>query len=408
MSNTFVTTALAVPVAAEFETSAPVLMNMTRSFDKNFVANNGETISIILPGYGTSAVAGADLTGANLDYVNQSVSVTLQQYRKGVSFTAVEQALKLSNYAADVAEPYGSEFSSDIQSKAITAMHLAAETAVVVESFGTTNGFSDLGKAISYVAATKLKGEMAGALSNELTSLVLNNAISQFNPNGAVSDMFLKGKLGTFRNVPFYETSDDSAITGGTLAPASGNITIKTEVNTDATGDYSTIVLTGNTLAGTLKAGEILYATGVKSVNVFGKATTTNFAFVVQEDATAAAGDISVKVQPLFFKPATGIKPKQNVSVASLAATTVVTRGTTAGSTYVRGLVWSKKAAVYASRPMKALAVQESAAANGEAVSILMQRDANLLTGIDLVTYDALIGFRILRGYGVSSILVKV
>lgn len=405
MPNTFVTSDLAVQFASEFEVASPILMNTNRNFDAKFVANNGDTISVILPGYGASATQGQDLSAADLTYTASPVSVTVLQYRKGVSTSAVEQALKIEDFKGQIAAPYAGEFSADIQGKVADKMMASAATAVVVNSYSASaNGFQDLGKAVSYIKSAKIVGDTFGCLSHDLSALVTNGAANLFNPVSNISDMWTKGKLGQFRGAEFYDSADISALVTTTRAVSA---TVKTEVNTDATGDYSTIVFTG-TNTGTLTAGEIFTISGVKNVNVYGKATVQDFAFVVQETVAFNANEATVKVQPLFFKPASGIKPAQNVSVSTIAAGTAITMLTAQNKSYARGLVWNKNAVVYVSRKLPALAVPESADGQGEAVSILMQRQANLLQGIDLTTWDALIGSKIVRPNGVSQVLIAM
>jgi hypothetical protein len=402
MSNTFCTTKMAVPFVAEVEASQPLLMNLPRKFDKHFNGSaNGSYIEVVLPGYGTSAVAGHDLTSANLDYTSAAVQVSVSQYRKGVGLKAIEQALDLADFKTQIAQPYGGELGSDMHTKAVEDFMLRAETATVITSPGTTNGFSDLGIAVANIRNAKLKGQVFGVLSEDLMTKVLNSGINQFNPQAIVSDMYLKGRIGGFRNADWYSSSDVSSLTAGA---ATGTLTVKNTVNTDATADYSEIVIAGGT--GTLVAGDVLKIAGAKAVSVYGKALTQDFAAIVQEDVTLS-GDTAVKIQPIFFKPATGIKPRQNVSVTAFTAGVSITRVTAAGKTYIRGIVLAKDAGAYASATQKPI-VSDFAPANGEALQVLMQKDGSLLAGYGYTTWDVLCGWKVVRGNGVSAILWQI
>ena len=80
MSNTIITSRIAIPFVAEVESAMPILMNGNRQFDKNFVGGHGTTIDVIIPGYGAVHV-GADMSAVDLSYTAAKVSVTLVQRR---------------------------------------------------------------------------------------------------------------------------------------------------------------------------------------------------------------------------------------------------------------------------------------------------------------------------------------
>lgn len=415
MSNTILTNAMAVPAVAELETNLDIISRLNVQFNNQLEAGNGDSYSVILPGFGGAIVEGADLTGQDLSYANQQVSVTLKQYRKGIEVTAVEQALKFSNWDTQVAKPYGYDFGSQLQRKASDAMAKAASHAVAVASFSKTdNGFSDLIDLITYVSDSRLSGETCGSLSYTLHGLIRKSGMNLFNPAPAISGLYTRGIIGEFNGVTFSANADiDNLDTGTHLDStiASNTITVGATVSTDASGDTTQIVLNGvGAGAGvTIKAGEVFNIAGVKNVDVLGQTKSNLFAFVVQNDvSTDASGNVTVEVQPIFFKPSTGSKPKCNVNVASIPSGAKVETVTKRASTYVRGLVWKKVAFLCATTKVKPLAVVDKGYADGDYISLLMQRDGQLLQGKDLVTWDALMGLKALRNYGLATLLVKI
>lgn len=412
MGNTILTNAMAVPAVAELETNLDIISRCNVQYNRELVAGNGDSYSVILPGFGSTVTTGSDLTGANLDYNSQQVTVTLVQYRKGVEVKAIEEALKLSSFENQIAKPYAYDFGSQMQRKVSDAMAKAATHSVVVASFDkAVNGFPDLIDAISYTNSSRISGEVCGSLSHELHALIRKSGINQFNPSAQIGSMFTKSMIGEFNGVEFSANADIDSLTAGdhtdTGATFAGSgVTVNGALSVDG---VSQITLAGMGNAKTVAAGEIFRVATIKNVDVLGAAKPDYFSFVVQNAAISdAGGAITLDIQPLYFKPATGSKPLQNVSTTTIPTGSKVIFDTVTSTTYVRGLVWKRSAFLVATAKSKALAVQETGEASGFFLHMLMQRDANLLMGKDLVTWDTLMGTKALRGNGISTLLIKV
>ena len=121
MSNTILTSDIAVPFVAQFEMNMPILANGTTRYNNNFRGGNGTSMDVLIPDYGTT-VQGADLTGNIAGYANGSKTVTLTQYSKGVALTAVEQTLDLSDFEEQIAIPYAAELASTVQKAAASEL----------------------------------------------------------------------------------------------------------------------------------------------------------------------------------------------------------------------------------------------------------------------------------------------
>jgi len=409
MSNTIITSCIAIPFVAEVESAMPILMNGNRQFDKNFVGGHGTTIDVIIPGYGAVHV-GADMSAVDLSYTAAKVSVTLIQRNVGVSVTQVEQSLELSNFDEQVAGPYGTKLGSDVQKVAVAELMAKADTAIVIDASSdiTKANYSVIGQAVAYIRAARSAGILFGALSNELAAYIQNSAFNFFNPSKSIENSFLVGGIGKFRGADWYETPDIMNLTTGTCVIVGALTGV---VNSAGT----TLTLTaGTSFTGFIEAGEIINLTGVKAVDIYGVALSANYAFVVQtRSATAAGGTtLALSIKQVYFKNSTTANPLTNVStVDEMPGTTTpltATRVTALNTTYLRGLAWDKMAFIYAAATLKPLAMVEAKAAPGQALSVLCQRGTDVIKGIDIVRWDVLTGFLLARSNWVSSILVKV
>lgn len=406
MSNTIITSRIAIPFVAEVESAMPILMNGNRQFDKNFVGGHGTTIDVIIPGYGAVHV-GADMSGVDLSYTAAKVSVTLVQRNVGVSVTQVEQSLELSNFDEQVAAPYGTKLGSDVQKVAAAELLLKADTATVVDASSTiaNANYSLIGQAVAFIRAARSSGVLFGALSNELAAYIQNSAFNFFNPSKSIENSFLVGGIGKFRGADWYETPDILNLTAGTcviVGALTGTV--------NAGGDTLTLTA-GTSFTGYIEQGEVINLAGVKAVDIYGVALSANYAFVVQARSAVATGGttLALSIKPVYFKSSTVQNPLTNINTVDAMPTALTaTRLTAANGVYLRGIAWDKMAFVYAAATLKPLAMVEAKAAPGQALSVLCQRGTDVIKGIDIVRWDVLTGFLLARSNWVSSILVKI
>ena len=399
MSNTIITSRIAIPFVAEVESAMPILMNGNRQFDKNFIGGHGSTIDVIIPGYGAVHV-GADMSAVDLSYTAAKVSVTLIQRNVGVSVTQVEQSLELSNFDEQVAAPYGTKLGSDVQKVAAAELILKADTCTIVNTGAVADAnYSVIGKSVANIRAARSSGVLFGALSNELAALIQNSAFNFFNPSKSIENSFLVGGIGKFRGADWYETPDITTLITGDCAIV-GALT----GTVDTLG--TTLTLTAATsFTGQIKQGEVVTLAGVKATDIYGVALTADYAFVVQADSAIAAGGTTLA---LSIKPVYVSGPLKNISSVAMPSALVATRQTAASSTYLRGIAWDKMSFIYAAAALKPLAMVEAKSAPGQALSVLCQRGTDVIKGIDSIRWDVLTGFLLARSNWVSAVLVKV
>lgn len=401
-TNTIATSAIVVPFVAEFESNLQVLMNGSTMLDKNFVGGNGTTVNYSVPSFGSTAT-GAATTPGNI--VDGKVPVVLTQYNTSVELSQVDQALNLSSFDDQIAVPYGAKMASDVQVVACDELLLKADTIKVLGS--GTGDFKDVGICIGQIRSARSYGKMVGAMSNDLSTQVQNSAVAYFNPSSQLSNSWMVGGLGKFRGAEFYETPDISALSTGTHALGSGTaLQLNDTIATEGLTTITLKVVGGTaTLAGTLVKGEAFTVAGYYAVDIYGNATSQLYQFISQTTATAAANVIAVTVKPLYF--AAG--PLKNISKTTLTAGDVATFSHAASSTYLRGFVWAQPAFVFASGAMKPLSnVATKSAMTPKGLSLMCQAGADIKAGTDIVRWDTLAGFKVIRSCWVARYDVKL
>jgi hypothetical protein len=391
-TNSIVTSDIVVPFVAEYESNLPVLMNGSTMLNKKYVGGAGTTVSYNMPQQGGTTATGAATTPGN--YTTAEVPVVLTQYNQSVELSAVDQALNLESFEDQIAIPYGAAMASDIQKIACDEILLKADTIKVIAS--GTGDFKDVGGCIAQLNTARGYGTRFGAMSSDLSNQVQNSAVAYFNPSTSLSNSWMIGGIGKFRNVEFYETADISALNTGTHALGSGTaLQLNDTVATEGLTTITLKVVGGTaTLAGTLVKGEAFTVAGYYAVDIRGNATSNLYQFIAQATATAGSNLLAVTVKPLYF--AAG--PLKNISVTTLTAGAVATFSHAASSTYLRGFVWTKSAFVFATGPMKPLSNTVSKSAmTPKGISLMCQAGADINAGTDIIRWDCLAGFKLVK-----------
>jgi hypothetical protein len=164
----------------------------------------------------------------------------------------------------------------------------------------------------------------------------------------------------------------------------------------------ATLSIGTGTNTGTLKAGQVLNAVGVNTVDIYGVSTGKPYAITVLEDVTFAANAATVKVKPMYFTAG----PNKNVSATPNAK--VVSSVHASATSYQSVLIWDKQSFITASAKLKGLAVSEKKGASGKVMNSLLQVTSDGLKGIDILRWDVLVGFAIARTNWVSRVDVKL
>ena len=162
------------------------------------------------------------------------------------------------------------------------------------------------------------------------------------------------GSIGEVFGISNYMTQAVKSHTAGTLAPASGDMTVAEAVS--ASGSVS---ITGTTLAGTLKKGDIL--------KVGGKTYT------VTENATAADGSITAKVYPA-------------ITASSGDEVTLV-------GDHTANLVFHPDAFAFVTRPLSTPAGVESYVTTYNGISLRVVRGYDMKYKREMLSMDVLYSF---------------
>lgn len=391
MSNSILTSEIRVPVLMAIEEQLPVLANGVVNYNKHFVGGNGTSIDILVPSYGnTVSTTSGDLTGVLSDVKNDSVSVVLTQYSKGISLSSVEKSLSLSSYEDQVAIPQGQLMASDIQKVAIDVLKLGAATCFVT----ATNKYTDIGEAIAYVEASRAPGDYFGVMSPKVAKGVVDSGLALFQAD--IKNNFVSGDVGSYMGTRFFKSQD----MGGTIVTGAQVVTTGVSSTGYAAGGLA-LTITGATLTGTFKKGQVFNLVGVNSVDTFGVDTGIPYAITMQANATAAGNSLACVVKGMYDSG-----PLKNVT--ALPTTTTATTVHAQNSTYQTVLVWEKQAFVTASAPLKPLAVAESKPTSGKIMNLRTSVVSDGIKDLDIVRWDVLLGFAVIYRNRVSRCDIKI
>lgn len=391
MANSILTSSVRVPVLMSIEENLPVLANGVVNTNKNFVGGNGTSIDILVPNYGnTVSTTSGDLTGVLSDVQNGSVPVTLVQYSKGLQLSSVEKSLQLSSYDDQVAIPQGQLFASDVQKVAIDELKLSAATCVVT----TTNKYSDIGDGIANLEASRANGDYFGVFSPKIAKGVIDSGMQFFQAD--LKGSFVSGDVGSYMQTRFFKTQDM-----GTPIVTGAQVVTTGVSSAGYVAGGTALTITGATLTGTFKKGQVFDLVGVNSVDAFGADTGIPYAIVLQADATAAGNSLAITIKPLY---ASG--PLKNVT--ALPTTTAATTPHAQNSTYQSVILWEKQAFVTASAPLKPLAVAESKPTKGKIMNLRTSIVSDGIKDLDIVRWDALLGFKVIYRNRVARVDIKV
>lgn len=397
MSNSILTSNIAVPFVAETESNLAILANGRVDFNKEYKPGTGSSIDVLIPGYGSTGT-GADLTGRISDVKNNKVSVALTQYSDGVALESLEQSLKLSNYEDQVATPYGAKFASDVQKVAVETLWKGAATAISIApvSGAASMTYGDISKGIASINSARGFGEKFGAMDPDTATLVQNSGLNFFQAD--LKQSFVSGKLGTFRGARFFETPDMNftTLTLGAQAIAA------TAVFTYTEGASTASIGTG-TNTGTLKAGQVLYAAGVNATDIHGNDTGKPLAIVVKSDVAFDTNAATISVEPIYW---TAGHPLRNATATINGK--VVTSLHAQNKSYKSVLIWDKQSFVTASAMLKGLRMTEKMSGQGKVMNTLFQVGSDPVKGIDVFRWDVLLGFKLLYRQWVSRVDIEL
>lgn len=379
MANEFKTSSVVVPLISKLADKLPLLINSNKSFDKNFVAGNGQTISVKVVGAPTVSTGS---TIATSDVKETTVDVTVSQKNVSMELGMVEEALDVDNLGS-ILDVYADKLGSNIEQAAVDEVLLKATTQVATSSVS----FSDLSAAVGRVKKARSYGEHYGLLDPVIAGRVSASGSSLFLPSSIQAGLFENSKIGKYAGANFLECYNLGTLTTGTCTLAA-----TANVKADLAAGATSITLQDDTLTGTIKAGQGFTVAGVYSVDTFGESTGQLYTFVALADATAAANEITVSIEAVNTVT-TGFGDA-NVSALPVAGA-VATQVQDADSSYVPSIIYNKNAFIVAQAKMKKIegTTQEGRYDKLSGLNMTGTRGGSITGGANYIRIDVLIGY---------------
>lgn len=388
MANSIELQKVLVDYVAGFEGQFPIKEIANTSLEAKFGDDQGDTLYAKSYNYGTTYQT-TNLSGKMSDIITEGVPLKLLPYKKGASYSFLENTLELGGDASEIMKRWSGEMADVLARKAYDTALKGASTAVV-----STGTFAQLGSAINNVKKASQSGKIGGMLSFDVTTLVTNSGISQFG-NSQLASKLYQGVIGNFRGVDFIEGRTDILATGAIFPASTVTITNTNDVTTaQVTPSVGTAV--------TIKAGTAFTLAGIYAVDELGNSTGTLRTFVLQEDfALSGTGAQAINVGDVFF---TG--PRKNVSGAISAV--ALTNLFEANSQYATGVVMNENELMIAAKGIKPLRSNSTTMASAEGMPIRVTYEGSAKTSYEDMIFDVLFGAAVYSRRGISGIYVKV
>ena len=375
MSNSILTIDMITRKALEIlENNLVLTRNVNRQYDDSFAvegAKIGSTLRIRLPDRAlVTDGAALQVQDDNEQYTTLSVA---SQKHIGVNFTSAELTMQLDDFADRVLKPRISQLASSIDADVANAYRTIGNS---VGTPGTTPGTS-----LVLLQAQQKLNEAAAVMSPRYATVnpaanagLVEGMKGLFNPTDTVSKQFRNGMMGT-GVLGFDEVNMSQSIKVHTCGTrdATAATTVKTTITAEGT---ASIVLHQAAVTTTIKAGDVFTVAACYAVNPQTRETTGSlYQFVALTDATAAAGDWTVTVAPMY-SAAHALATMDALPVASA----VVTFLGSASGQYAQNLVYHKDAITFATADLllpQGVDMAARAVHNGISLRVVRQYDIN-------------------------------
>ena len=375
MSNSILTIDMITRKALEIlENNLVLTRNVNRQYDDSFAvegAKIGSTLRIRLPDRAlVTDGAALQVQDDNEQYTTLSVA---SQKHIGVNFTSAELTMQLDDFADRVLKPRISQLASSIDADVANAYRTIGNS---VGTPGTTPGTS-----LVLLQAQQKLNEAAAVMSPRYATVnpaanagLVEGMKGLFNPTDTISKQFRNGMMGT-GVLGFDEVNMSQSIKVHTCGTrdATAATTVKTTITAEGT---ASIVLHQAAVTTTIKAGDVFTVAACYAVNPQTRETTGSlYQFVALTDATAAAGDWTVTVAPMY-SAAHALATMDALPVASA----VVTFLGSASGQYAQNLVYHKDAITFATADLllpQGVDMAARAVHNGISLRVVRQYDIN-------------------------------
>lgn len=388
MANSIELQKVLVDYVAGFEGQFAIKEIANTSLEGKFGDDQGDTIYVKSRNYG-STYQTADLTGKMSNIETVGVPLTLLPYKKGASYSYLENTLELGGDESAILRDWSAEMADVLSRKAYDVALKGASTAVV-----STGTFAQLGSAINNVKKASQKGKIGGMLSFDITTLVSNSGVQQFG-NSALASKLYQGVIGNFRGADFIEGRTDILQTNA-IFPAS-TVTI-TNTNGVTTAQVTPSVGTAVTIA----AGTAFTLAGIYAVDELGNSTGTLRVFTLQENfALSGTGAQAINVGDVFFSG-----PRKNVSGAISGK--ALTNLFEANSQYATGVVMNENELMIGMKGIKPLRSNSATMQSTEGLPIRVTYEGSAKVSTEDMIWDVLFGASVYSRRGICGLYVKI
>ena len=395
---------------------APMFQNdsvLTNTVDRQLIQgelnpNTGDTVYIKRPHqFKSNRTADGDISGTTAqNLISGKIAATISNYcTVEVEYAQVEEALKL-NQLDEILKPVSDKINTDIEIE--LAQFICQHGALSLGTPGTAiTKWSDIAQTGSFLKDLGVSTMDAYAVIDPWAAQNLADAQSSL---GAVDSLVRTAWEDAqisrnFGGIRALMSNGLASRTAGTLAGVAG-LTVKTTPTVTYTAVKDTyemtVVVTGATTL-TLKAGDQLefqstYWLNQQSKQVLSRnATPIKFTATVLEDATAVAGDVSVKLSGVAIVDGTNAQ-YNTVSTAIVAGMTVSVKGA-AGVTYKPNLFYTKQAIAMGTVELPKLHRIDSAVMSSakSGLSIRVHKYSDGRANKQMMRFDVLPAFAILN-----------
>lgn len=193
-------------------------------------------------------------------------------------------------------------------------------------------------------------GDIYGILTPKQNRNLSNAQLTLFNAQKAISEIYMKGRIGEFAGVEFaWSNSSPTHIDGTVWAGAAATTTVSAVALTSGWSETSTIVATGFTAGRTINTGDVFTLSGaagtVKSYNPLTKAELP----YDQHFVVVTAVGSSTSTQSLVISPALITSGEYRNIAGNVNASVTLVPYSSTGTQGQEGLVFHKKAIAIAS-----------------------------------------------------------
>jgi len=244
--------------------------------------------------------------------------------------------------------------------------------------------------------------EVYGILTPKHSRSLSNAQIVLFNAQKEISDIYRKGKIGTFAGIQFSESTTSPTHTDGSVWTGNaGSFDVSVAGLTSGWAETSTITVSGFTVGRTVAAGDVFTLSGVngKVYNynpLVGGQTPYVQQFVVRE---AVASTLSAG-QTLVISPALVLSGEYQNCVGVTGVVQLKGYSNTSATMGQEGLIFHKSAIAMASPSLSMpKGTDKMAQESGEATDLKIRysRDWNSINNVYVTRLDCLVGIKVLR-----------